>query len=748
MTERPRIKPHLSVEIAGPEQVFLLDETRAHILEGRAYPKVLPLLDGMRTTGEILETLAGDLSMQELFAALAILERRGYVSEGDADGRDAVAAYWSRLDLPPALVAEKFKRSRCHVRAVGDADTGAITAALTALKLSESAAADADVQVVVTDDYLNPALAEINREALERKQPWMLIRPAGTMPWIGPIFTGDRPCWECLRMVLEQNRHIESFLEKYGGPIRTAKAAIPASVGVAAGLAASELARWLAAGESPWQRSLVTFDLLSLELREHIVRPQPHCPACAATVEPPSDEMTPIVLESRAKRFTSDGGHRVVTPEETWKRLEPLVSPITGVATSLLRKDERENGLTYSYATGHAFAVVSSDIAAVQQNMRFRSGGKGMSDVQARVSGVCEAIERYSGVWRGTEHVVMSSRRALGEAAVDLNDVMLFSEAQFANRKQWNAACSPTHYHVVPEPFDDHAEIAWAPVWSLTNQRARYLPAAFCYYGHPEGRKFFCAADANGTAAGNTIEEAILQGLFELVERDAIAVWWYNRVPRPAIDLDSFDLPYVRALKSHYASLGRELWVLDLTHDLDIPVFAGVSRRINGPSEDLIVSFGAHLDPTIALTRALTETNQFLPALSRTKADGTTAYMYADPDAIEWWKTATIANQPYVAPDTRSTARTREQLPSVATADLKLDIEMLVSGLAERGLEVLVLDQTRADVGFPVVKVVVPGLRHFWRRLGPGRLYEVPVERGWLPAPPREADLNPMSMFF
>jgi ribosomal protein S12 methylthiotransferase accessory factor len=62
-------------------------------------------------------------------------------------------------------------------------------------------------------------------------------------------------------------------------------------------------------------------------------------------------------------------------------------------------------------------------------------------------------------------------------------------------------------------------------------------------------------------------------------------------------------------------------------------------------------------------------------------------------------------------------------------------------------MEMLVLDQTRADVGMPVVKVVVPGLRHFWARFAPGRLYDVPVTMGWLREPLREEDLNPIPIF-
>ena len=66
----------------------------------------------------------------------------------------------------------------------------------------------------------------------------------------------------------------------------------------------------------------------------------------------------------------------------------------------------------------------------------------------------------------------------------------------------------------------------------------------------------------------------------------------------------------------------------------------------------------------------------------------------------------------------------------------------------ERGLELLVLDQTRPDIGLPVVKVIVPGLRHFWARFAPGRLYDVPVQLGWRTSPISEADLNPIPLFF
>ena len=62
-------------------------------------------------------------------------------------------------------------------------------------------------------------------------------------------------------------------------------------------------------------------------------------------------------------------------------------------------------------------------------------------------------------------------------------------------------------------------------------------------------------------------------------------------------------------------------------------------------------------------------------------------------------------------------------------------------------METLVLDQTRPDVGLAVVKVFVPGLRHFWPRFGEGRLYDVPVRLGWLTHTLEETELNPVPIY-
>jgi thiazole/oxazole-forming peptide maturase SagD family component len=139
-------------------------------------------------------------------------------------------------------------------------------------------------------------------------------------------------------------------------------------------------------------------------------------------------------------------------------------------------------------------------------------------------------------------------------------------------------------------------------------------------------KSFFCSCEANGCAAGNTIEEAILQGFFELIDQDSVALWWYNRVRRAAVNLASFGDPYFDRLQEFYRSLHREIWALDLALEHGIPCFAAVSRRTDSHTEDIVLGFGSNFNAHIALLRALTEVNQFLPSVSQRDGDGNTIY--------------------------------------------------------------------------------------------------------------------------
>ena len=131
--------------------------------------------------------------------------------------------------------------------------------------------------------------------------------------------------------------------------------------------------------------------------------------------------------------------------------------------------------------------------------------------------------------------------RTLETRRVHPNACMGYSERQYAERESHNRRGHKAHW--VPEPFREDVEIEWTPLWSLTAEATRYLPTSFCYFGYRSPDPLFARADSNGCAAGSVPEEAVLQGLLELIERDAVALWWYNRLRRPAVDLESVDDP-------------------------------------------------------------------------------------------------------------------------------------------------------------------------------------------------------------
>ena len=744
MISTPVFRRTCQVRVVEEDGVYLLSERDPVLLKGRVFPRLAPLLDGRHTVDAIVEALAGDLSSLEIHFALTFLQRSGYVVEASDAAPPGRLAFWDDLGVDAASAERRLRETTVRVRAVGNVDPSFFAGALAAHGVRTGDAGDPTI--VLTDDYLRPELAAINDTALASGSPWLLVKPAGTTIWIGPHFgSGGSACWACLAHRLRLNRSVERYLQRRSGddtPLGAARASVPATLQAAAGLAALQTIRAVAGDRAgSLHDRIVTLDLLTLRSEQHVVVQRPQCAACgAAAVHEPQ----PIVLAPRPKTFVADGGHRVQTPEATLERYGRHVSAISGAVRHLERVPIASAPMLHLYDSGENRATTADSLDGLRRSLRNRAAGKGVTDAQARASALCEALERYSGLHQGDEPRVRASCRELGDRAVHPNACMLFSDEQYRRRGEWNARGS--RYCRVPEIFDEDAALDWAPLWSFTEGRIKHLPAAYCYYGAgPEAGNRGTVPSSNGAAAGNTIEEAILQGFLELVERDGIALWWYNRVRRPAVDLDSFDEPYFGALRAEYAANGRELWVLDVTTDLGIPVFAALSRRAGGPLEQIVFGFGAHLDPRVGLLRALTEMNQCLTwALADPEPDG--AGDHAD-DMRRWLQRETLITQPHLVPADAPLV-TAAAYPRQWSDDLRDDILHCQRIVEAKGLELLVLDQTRADIGLSVARVVVPGLRHFWARFAPGRLYDVPVDLGWLPTPLPEHALNPIAMFW
>ncbi|MFH8368770.1 TOMM precursor leader peptide-binding protein [Streptomyces sp. NPDC018031] len=660
--------------------------------------------------------------------------------------------------------------------------------------------AGAALTLVVCDDYLDPRLADLDAGQRAAGRRWLPVKPVGTEIWLGP-FLGDPagPCWSCLADRLWRGRRAEAhLLTRLGRPAPVARpvAALPASRAAALHLAALQAAGWLAGHRHPDQAALRVLDCLAPDGRRHPVRRRPQCPVCG--------DPDLVARRVRSPLDLSPGGAAAgpaLTPRQLLDRYAHLVSPVTGLVTEIRRDPRGPEALNCFHARYRPPPLVPSAPAGaepsppsgtggldgVRAGLRAAAHGKGMSAEQATAAALCEALEHHSGHHHGDEPRQRARYRDLGpEEAVHPDAVQLYDPRQFADRDRWNAEHAPRHR--VCDPFDETAEIDWTPVWSLTAGRHRLLPTALLYYDVPQppGRRY-CVANSNGAAAGGSPADAVVRGFLELVERDAVALWWYNRTRQPGLPLDPADPAYgdsaapgalgesdrrwIDRVRDLHAGLHREVWALDLTTDLGIPVVVALSRRTDGAAEDVVMGFGAHFHRGTALLRALAELNQMLPPLVGVRAEenappghsgrgsapehrvaaGAAGYDVADRHALHWYRTATVAGLPYLTADpaavhirTAGAAGSAPFRPFDGSAQQLAAVGDLVRRL---GMELLVLDQTRPDAGLPVMKVVVPGLRPHWARFAPGRLFDTPVQLGRISVPTAYQDINPVPLF-
>ena len=751
-------KRHLRVETVPAEAVYLISEREVTVLSGPCAERLAPLLDGTRSVAQLTREVSAELAAGELGSLLEqmsdadLLDLRRPPDPGAAATSDAAAAaFWALAGLHADEAARAIDAATVEIVALGGTDAAAAAAACaeSGLACCEQDTGGATVSIVLCEDYLDPRLPAVNARHLASGRPWLLARPAGAQSWIGPMFRpGAGPCWACLATRLEGSRDEAHLLRRVLGARAfpaAPQASLPAGRTAALQLAVLEVAKWLAGVRDEGQQAIHIVDMVSLRGRHHAVHRRPQCARCGAPGMVAAQGREPPAV-TRAGTGPGGGG-RQAGPGQVLADYGHLVDPVTGIVAEL-RRDDRCPEFQYGFVSGRNRALAASTVAGLKVGSLHPSGGRGVTELQAKAGALGEAIERYCGTRQGDEAVVRGSLLSFGSQAVHPNACLLFDQRQFDDRARWNAVCAP--FHRVPEPFDDAAVIDWTPVWSLLTGEQRLLPTAMLYYDPRAERGPACVgADSNGNAAGASLQDAIIRGFLELVERDAIALWWYNRTRQPGVCLRSFEDPWVASLPEAYRRLGREVWVLDVTSDLGIPVMAAISRRAGDTTEDIMYGFGAHFDPRIALRRALTELGQLLPpaAGSRVSRHGHGA---GNPHLVSWWTSATVANQPYLLPEPGQVPRTAADYGCPARDGAthgRADHDGICAVARRAGLDVLVLDQTRPDIKMPVVKVVAPGMRHFWPRFAPGRIFEVPVRLGRLTRPCRYSELNPTPVY-
>ncbi|WP_091686640.1 TOMM precursor leader peptide-binding protein [Methylocapsa palsarum] len=734
----PQFSPNFTVYVIPPDVVCLYSEDRKFFLHGELYCALASAIgSGGKSFRELVRALEKDFPTDKVQEALKRLTERRHLVTPSNFLSGPMVGYCAALGLPLETAEKNLRNCRVRLQAIeveGATELSAVLSALGVRVVTRSP----DLTVTLVSDYLEERLSELNRRHLSDNTPWLLVQPSGIFPLVGPIFApGETACWTCLGERMKRNREVKAFLDR-GQARRVAVSPLAGNTLGQGGvqLAAIEIAKAIATGfRTELRDHIISLDLLGATTSKHYVAARPQCPACGSTdLRDPGRAPSPPEFGAGAKLVMTSGGFRTVPSGDTVKQFRKHVSPLTGVVSRLERIDVNFP-MNTNYRAAHNFAGPAATLDELRAGLSGGSFGKGSTSEQGEASALMEAIERYSGIFQGDE--IRTTRRStdfsVGEA-IRPNEVLLFSDRQY--RQGQEPAPDSHDCHSTPAPFDESAEIEWSPIWSLRDKRFKHLPTSLLYFFYRGPAGYHAHADSNGCAAGNTLEEAVVQGFLELVERDAYAIWWYNRSQRAELDLDQIGDSYVQDLRNQFAEAGRRLWVLDVTSDLQIPCYVAITHWISDGQENVEFGSGAHFSPRIALLRALTELSQFL-------AIGLMGGGRGEKSSLDGITPLRLRDHPFLTPSHKP-ATGSGSAPKFNHIETSEQVADCVRIAKRAELDFLVLDQTRPDIEVPVVRVIVPGMRHFYRRFAPGRLYDVPIKLGLRDRPILEDELNPI----
>jgi ribosomal protein S12 methylthiotransferase accessory factor len=373
---------------------------------------------------------------------------------------------------------------------------------------------------------------------------------------------------------------------------------------------------------------------------------------------------------------------------------------------------------------------------------------------KAIMKAVGESVERYCSSQYDKEEFWFATYEELGTDAVPPQNFALFSEKQYA---QVDFPFSP---------MTQQTPLRWVPGYSLNRDKPVWIPAAFVYVPYeidPLGESRVHYPISTGLACAPNLAMAIYKAILEAIERDAFMITWHNRLSRRQINLESVNDPFVQRLLSLIKGVPVCCHAWDLSLDISVPTILVVFSSTSGHPPYTVMGIGTALDPNRALIQALEEVYLSYWGM-KLYARENTDYQ-PEPD---YQNVNTPIQHGYahaVWPELRESFKflfasdkklSIQDLPNVSNESMVANVNTLVNLLNEKGLDVIIADLTTPDiddVGFKVVRAVIPGLQpldvnHASRYLGGKRLYEVPCHMGLLGKPTAEEDLNPYPHLF
>ena len=400
-----------------------------------------------------------------------------------------------------------------------------------------------------------------------------------------------------------------------------------------------------------------------------------------------------------APKFLGRGMHRVIAPAETLRRIRPLARQAGVTRLADITGLDRVGIPTYS-----AVVPRSRDLLSVYN-------GKGATHADAACGALMEAIERHS--------------------ALEMRRPMV--RGSFRKLRRRRRVLDPRRISYQPAPgYTDDTVVHWVEGFDIAGREPLLVPARAAGYmlGDDGGPACYEVITSNGLASGNTLEEAICHGLCEVIERDAwtladlaghwLPLWKHERQPAegpfhddveryPEIDLAGAG-PAIGRMLRRFENAQVRIRVKDITSDIGVPTVAA-SAIEDGPIPMAHLGFGAHPDTQVAIGRAISELAQ-----SRVVDIQGVREDISGPDELvpsymhHVKRVSQINRQSWYHHPTARRRRWRE-IGGAVHGDILDDIHFMLTKLGARGLaQTIVVDLTSAELGVPVVRVLVPGL--------------------------------------
>ena len=395
--------------------------------------------------------------------------------------------------------------------------------------------------------------------------------------------------------------------------------------------------------------------------------------------------MAPLTPAQKAYRR---GTHRLVSPAETLARVTPMM---------------RAAGITRVADVTGLDSIGIPVVMVCRPNARSVSvsQGKGLDLDGARASGLMESLEQWH-----AEHIARPVRFT---TAAELS----------AQHRLADVAGLP---RLSIGSFHPQRKLLWIEGEDLGDGGPRWVPFEVVHTDYtlplPPGSGCFLTT-STGLASGNDRTEAVLHGLYEAIERDAVALWRAAgpaRARQTSVDLATIDDADCRDLLARFERARVAVGVWDASSELGLPVFvAKIADRDPGPGRAAYASGGqgCHRSRAIALSRALTEAAQSrLTVISGAREDiSPAAYEQRAPQLAA--TLAEIAGADGARRD--GPARSFAAAADGFSERFDEDLAVVLAALRAAGLgQAVVVDLTRPELGLPVVRVVVPGLESMW----------------------------------